>query len=300
MKYLYTILISIVSFSMSAQTVGQEYLPNPGVCTTQSTDAGCDTTGVDGAGTMNAANGSFGAAAYSGCAYGSPSTGNGEAYYGNRFYKLFKFGNATQPQFVALDTTVPPGVYTYSIWTRWGAQVDYEAGEAKKPFLRIVGKNNTDPADDASHLDVVPTNSYGLLKTDFVQTTGTVSIPAASDGSDLKIRFSVGKLGKTSAAPSNLGEIFYVDNVSLKYESALSIVDDKLNDFQVYPNPAEKFIMFNGIDDNSNVDLFNISGKLVKSMTINSRDNQIDVSDLSNGVYLVSINKNKTTLFVKK
>ena len=75
-------------------------------------------------------------------------------------------------------------------------------------------------------------------------------------------------------------------NVSLKYESALSIVDDKLNGVHVYPNPAEKFIMFSGIDDNSNVDLFNISGKLVKSMTINPRDNQIDVSDLSNGSLL--------------
>lgn len=299
MRYLYTILILIVSFSMSAQTVGQEYLPNPGICTTQNTAAGCDTTGVDGAGTINAEN-LYGVSAFSGVAYASPSAGNGEAYYGNRMYKLFKFGNATNPQFFALDVTVPPGVYTYSIWTRWGAQVDYDAGDAKKPFLRIKGNGNTDAADDATLIDVVPTNSHGLLQSDYAQTTGTVSIPAASDGSDLKIRFSVGKLGKTSSAPSNLGEIFYVDYVSLKYESALSIVDDKLNGVHVYPNPAEKFIMFSGIDDNSNVDLFNISGKLVKSMTINPRDNQIDVSDLSNGVYLVSINKYKTTLFVKK
>ena len=40
MKYLYIILISLISVQMYAQTVGvvgQEYLPNPGVCTTQST-----------------------------------------------------------------------------------------------------------------------------------------------------------------------------------------------------------------------------------------------------------------------
>ena len=85
------------------------------------------------------------------------------------------------------------------------------AGDAKKPFLRIKGNGNTDAADDATLIDVVPTNSHGLLQTDYAQTTGTVSIPAASDGSDLKIRFSVGKLGKTSNDPTNLGEIFYVD-----------------------------------------------------------------------------------------
>ena len=65
MRYLYTILILIVSFSMSAQTVGQEYLPNPGICTTQNTAAGCDTTGVDGAGTINAEN-LYGVSAFSG------------------------------------------------------------------------------------------------------------------------------------------------------------------------------------------------------------------------------------------
>ena len=113
---------------MSAQTVGvvgQEYLPNPGVCTTQSTDDGCDTTGVDGSGTINQNNNGnfFGTSAALGAAYGSvndaqgnPIAGNHPAYHGNRIYKLFKKGNATDPQFVALDVTVPAGNYTYSIY----------------------------------------------------------------------------------------------------------------------------------------------------------------------------------------
>ena len=58
--------------------------------------------------------------------------------------------------------------------------------------------------------------------------------------------------------------------------------------------------MFNGIDDKSNVDLFNISGKYVKSLIVNSSDSKIDVSDLTNGVYLARINKIKTSIFVKK
>lgn len=312
MKYFYIIFISLISIPMYAQTVGvvgQEYLPNPGVCTTQSTAEGCDATGVDGSGTINNnGNGEFyGTSAASGAAYGSvlnasgaPIAGNHPAYYGNRIYKLFKKGNAVDPQFVALDVTVPPGNYTYSIYTRWPAAVDYDAAPANKPFLRIKGHGNGDAADNASLIDVVPNYSTGNTLADWIQTTGQVVIPAASDGTDLKIRFSVGKLGGSNTAPTNLAEIMLIDNVSLKFDSTLSVADNKINDIQVFPNPAGKFIMFSGIDGQSNIDLFNISGKRVKSLIVNSSDSQIDVSDLTNGVYLARINKNKTTLFVKK
>ena len=312
MKYLYIIFISLISIPMYAQTVGvvgQEYLPNPGVCTTQSTAEGCDATGVDGSGTINNnGNGEFyGTSAASGAAYGSvlnssgdPISGNHPAHYGNRIYKLFKKGNAVNPQFVALDVTVPPGNYTYSIYTRWPAAVDYDEAPANKPFLRIKGHGNGDAADNASLIDVVPNYSTGSTLADWIQTTGQVVIPAASNGTDLKIRFSVGKLGGSNAAPTNLAEIMLIDNVSLKFDSTLSVADNKINDIQVFPNPAGKFIMFNGIDGQSNIDLFNISGKRVKSLIVNSSDSQIDVSDLTNGVYLARINKNKTTLFVKK
>ena len=290
---------------MSAQIVGQEYLPNPGVCTTQSTDAGCNTTGVDGSGTLSAT-ARYGTSSHNGAAYGSVANADGSAnanapaYYGNRVYKLFKKGNAVDPQFVALDTTVPPGNYTYSIYTRWPAAVDYDAAPAKKPFLRIKGHQNSDSADNVMLIDVVPNYSFGKTISDWIQTTGQVTIPAASDDSDLKIRFSVGKLGGSNAAPTNLAEIMLIDNVSLKYDSALSVADSKINDIQAFPNPAGKFIMFNGIDSKSKIDFFNISGLRVKSIIIDSSDSQIDVSDLSNGVYLARINNNKATLFVKK
>ena len=225
MKIFYILLITIISIPLTAQTVGQEYLPNPGVCTTQNTDAGCDTTGVDGSGTLSATN-RFGTSAHNGAAYGSVANGDGSpnanapAYHGNRVYKLFKKGNATDPQFVALDTIVPPGIYTYSIYTRWPVAVDYNESPAKKPFLRIKGHNNTDSNDNSTIVEVVPNNSAGTTKDDWIQTTGEVTIPAASDGSNLKIRFSFGKLGGSNASPTNLDEILLIDYVSLKYKSS--------------------------------------------------------------------------------
>ena len=296
MKYIYIIFISLISFPMYAQTAGQEYFPHV-VCTTTNTATGCATDGIDGSGTINdGGNGLFyGTSANSGAAYASVTPANGAAYHGNRMYKLFKKGGPTsRTQFVAFEFQVPAGSYTYSIFTRWGAQVDYTSGDAEEPFLKII-----DTSDDSIIHQVAPANSSGLLASDYVETTGTVTIPTATT-----VKISVGKKGGHGALGSadntNLTELFYVDMISFKYESSLSVANNKLNDIQVFPNPAGKYIMFNGIDDQSNVDLFNISGKRVKSLIVNSSDSQIDVSDLTNGVYLARINKNKTTLFVKK
>lgn len=296
MKHIYTFLIVIISIPMSAQTVGQEYFPHV-VCTTSSTATGCATDGIDGSGTINDnGNGLFyGTSAYSGAAYASVTTANGAAYHGNRMYKLFKKGGPTsRTQFVAFEMSVPAGNYTYSIFTRWAATVDYDAAPAKKPFLKII-----DTSDNSVIKQVVPAMTFGSESSDYVETTGTVTIPTA-----MTVKLSVGKEGGHgnfgTTDNTNLTELMYVDGLSFKFQSTLSIAENKINDIQVFPNPAGQFIMFNGIDDQSNVDLFDISGKRVKSLIINSSDSQIDVSDLTNGVYLARINKNKTSLFVKK
>ncbi len=60
-------------------------------------------------------------------------------------------------------------------------------------------------------------------------------------------------------------------------------------DIIVYPNPATDIIRIDGLDDVSleSVELFEISGRLVKSFPITS--SQINVSELKTGLYLISI-----------
>ena len=141
--------------------------------------------------------------------------------------------------------------------------------------------------------------TFGNESTNYVETTGTVTIPTATT-----VKLSVGKKGGHgnigTTDNTNLTEIMFVDAISFKFQSTLSITEKTINDIQVFPNPAGKYIMFNGIDEQTNVDLFNISGKRVKSIIVDSSDSQINVSNLSNGVYLARINNNKTTLFIKK
>ena len=57
-------------------------------------------------------------------------------------------------------------------------------------------------------------------------------------------------------------------------------------EIKVYPNPVEDIININ-VEENTSVSLFNILGEEVKTFDIVTGDNQFDISNLPNGVYIV-------------
>ena len=97
---------------------------------------------------------------------------------------------------------------------------------------------------------------------------------------------------------------FYFDDINISWqewdESTMSTPIQDYTNVAIYPNPAEHFIMIDGVDYNTNVDIYDISGKIVKSFTFESKSQQIDVSDLVKGIYLARLNNEQTTLFIKK
>jgi len=97
---------------------------------------------------------------------------------------------------------------------------------------------------------------------------------------------------------------FYFDDINISWqewdESTMSTPIQDYTNVAIYPNPAEHFIMIDGVDYNTKVDIYDISGKIVKSFTFESKSQQIDVSDLVKGIYLARLNNEQTTLFIKK
>jgi hypothetical protein len=70
--------------------------------------------------------------------------------------------------------------------------------------------------------------------------------------------------------------------------------------FSVYPNPAEDFLNFDfeNINEDENLNIYSADGKLIKSLNSSSA-NQIDISDLSAGLYFVKY-QNQTIKLIKK
>jgi len=81
-----------------------------------------------------------------------------------------------------------------------------------------------------------------------------------------------------------------------------NIIDFVSNDWSVYPNPSNGlfYIQLNNIDDNSTIEVYNQSGKLVKTVkNINSTILEVDLSSYSVGLYLV-VFKNSNFIQTRK
>lgn len=57
----------------------------------------------------------------------------------------------------------------------------------------------------------------------------------------------------------------------------------------IYPNPATNYISVNKDDSVQEVVVFNLVGKKLKTFLNIKKDEQYDVSDLPNGMYLVQV-----------
>jgi sugar lactone lactonase YvrE len=111
----------------------------------------------------------------------------------------------------------------------------------------------------------------------------------------------------TIAAPNSLNNNYCVDSVGVGYCGPQTSYINSLannNRINIYPNPAQNNFTIETTDaDKQTISLFDVNGKLVLQQAINGKTN-IDVSNLSNGVYNACIintgsTTNKRLLVVK-
>lgn len=76
------------------------------------------------------------------------------------------------------------------------------------------------------------------------------------------------------------------------------IEDLKEKMFSVWPNPANDVLNIsfaNGIEQGASASIYDVQGRLVRNAKLTATDNVVDVQDLANGLYMVSVtNGNKT------
>ena len=76
-------------------------------------------------------------------------------------------------------------------------------------------------------------------------------------------------------------------NFGQPWSSSLSIQNPIENKFAVYPNPTTDYIIVAGLEGNSKVDIYTITGQMVQSQNF---ENEIRINiDLNSGMYLVKV-----------
>ncbi len=89
---------------------------------------------------------------------------------------------------------------------------------------------------------------------------------------------------------------FTVQSV-LQYQTEATLTTLGTNDFipnqelSLYPNPAINQFTVKNIEENSTIEIVDINGRIVKTITQNT-NNAIDITELTSGYYMVQINGN--------
>lgn len=99
-----------------------------------------------------------------------------------------------------------------------------------------------------------------------------------------------------------LGNIYYfdIDNIRKVYFSnsnSLSNIPAQ-NNIKLYPNPSKSQISLSNINSKTLISIYNIKGELMMSEII-YQDKSINISNLSNGIYIVKVG-NKEFKLVKE
>jgi hypothetical protein len=188
-----------INFSIPALgVVGQEYLVNPGVNSATGEASTTPDTGVDGGGNMPNNLGGWSGGA--GGAYAPTSDDNGDCHSEDRMFRFYPTNIAYVNQIIEL----PPGIYSWSFWTKWKGLVTWDAEGDKTPKFTI----STD--DDANGTwTAVQTNdiTQPTAVNSWVRQTGTYK-----NDIQRQVRIQFYKDGST-----NLNQEMYIDDVSLKF-----------------------------------------------------------------------------------
>ncbi|WP_445749761.1 T9SS type A sorting domain-containing protein [Polaribacter sp.] len=176
----------------------------------------------------------------------------------------------------------------------------------KQPFTAVVGKEYTvkfwnqfiagqgQPAStDGIYVSI--RQDTGGNGTQFDPVVGTYIDPSTVNANwnefsftftatQTNLLFFVSKQARVSGNPNNAARM---DDFSITENSTASVEDLKKFNFSAYPNPASHNLTISASKNIESVEIFNLIGQKVMSLSPNTNTKSVDVSNLNTGVYIL-------------
>lgn len=149
------------------------------------------------------------------------------------------------------------------------------------PVLLKVEEKNT-PANSCETLELTTVaNAWETITFDFTtnNTTGTPAFNLAFVYDKASVFFNFGNAGT--------GNVFYWDDVM--FGEPLSINEASFSSVKVYPVPVNDMLTLEGYGDANQFKIYDVLGKEVYSSEITTSHTIVDLSELTEGIYIVTI-----------
>jgi len=104
------------------------------------------------------------------------------------------------------------------------------------------------------------------------------------------------KVGSVNVTNIKLGE--YCFGMKDQFASIAEMQSNTLSDVQIFPNPVKNTINIVALNYNT-ADIYDVQGKLVKTISIKKYVSEYDIYDLENGIYIIKFNSGEITKFKK-
>ncbi|RXP62721.1 T9SS C-terminal target domain-containing protein [Lutibacter sp. HS1-25] len=165
------------------------------------------------------------------------------------------------------------------------------------------GDNN---AANYNDIDFVQLKAYTHLPhSDSWANSGSINVDFGASGTYKYIVIVWAQVFGTAQTGNPVASYFGVDNVKLPTQSnpqptsTLSTKDIDESLFSIAPNPATSYVTINNLVGNFSYKIYNVTGKLVKSVNTQV-EKTINISDLISGVYILEITNEDNVRGVQK
>jgi hypothetical protein len=173
-------------------------------------------------------------------------------------------------------------------------------GQTVNNWTYGLGASSTTPV-------LLPANVFSRIGISYNKTTGDyiikgpglgtgVLIPGSAAGSDPEEIDFVGFSGHTTAVANTSEFSMIMDNFVSRASATDTLLENdsfvtNTTDFSVYPNPANDVVNISNTTSAiiSNIEMTDLNGRVVKNVTLNATEGQINISDLSTGVYMMNV-----------
>ena len=126
---------------------------------------------------------------------------------------------------------------------------------------------------------LVPGLSFTRLNLDAL-TSSDYTDTNVSNGTKYYYKVYAQDIGGNESESSNVVEVIPQENTS--------VATSKNNGVNIYPNPVED-LLYIRVENGVSASVFDISGSMVKFITLTSLDTEIPVSDMSSGEYVIQV-----------